>query len=108
MTPTIVTLDFESYWSSKVKYSLSKMGPIEYIKDPRFLAQMLSVRIDHGETQVYEYDEIAPALATLHLDDPDVVTVGHRKDGISNLPHVVSKSTFMIMASSITDALMAS
>jgi DNA polymerase len=85
MTPTVVTLDFESYWSSKAKYSLSKMGPIEYIKDPRFLAQMLSVRIDHGETQVYEYDEIAPALATLHLDDPDVVTVGHNINGFDAL-----------------------
>ena len=30
----LVACDFETAWSSKEGYTLSKMGPIEYIRDP--------------------------------------------------------------------------
>ena len=50
----IITLDYETYWNSKDKYTLTKMGPIEYIRDPRFMVQCVGVRIDHGETVVCE------------------------------------------------------
>ena len=85
MTKKIVTLDFETYWNSSEKYSLSKMGPIEYIQDSRFTPQMLSVRIDHGPTEVYAYDEIPAALASLDLENPDVITVGHNINGFDAL-----------------------
>ncbi|MBP3729941.1 MAG: hypothetical protein J6I40_00550 [Mailhella sp.] len=82
---TIICLDFETYWNSKEKYSLSHMGPIRYIQDTRFTPQLLSVRVDHGETAVYEYDGIPEALASLHLESPDVVTVGHNINGFDAL-----------------------
>ena len=57
----IITMDFETAWDSK-DYTLSKMGPISYIRDPRFYAQLLSVRVDRGPVQVFEHDEIPGIL----------------------------------------------
>ena len=52
----VITLDFETFWSSR-DYTLSKMGPIEYVRDPRFHAQLLGVRVDRGPVNVYESHE---------------------------------------------------
>ena len=75
-----VTLDFETYWRS-ADYTLSKLGPIEYIRDERFYAQLMSYRIDEGETQVVEHDVIPHALASLNLTDPNVAVIAHNGSG---------------------------
>ena len=33
MAKKLVTLDFETFWDSKDKYTLTKMGAINYIRD---------------------------------------------------------------------------
>lgn len=81
----IITIDFETYWNSKDKYSLSKMGPIEYIRDPRFEPICLGVRIDRGQTCVIRADGIAKVLAALNLQDPDTWVVGHNLSGFDAL-----------------------
>ena len=80
----IITLDFETAWDSK-DYTLSKMGPISYIRDPRFYAQLLSVRVDRGSVQVFEHDEIPLILKAMKLEHPDRVVVGHNLSGFDAL-----------------------
>lgn len=83
----IVTLDFETYFNSKDKYSLTKMGPLEYVRDPRFYVQCFSFRIDRGETYVVpavEGKDIA-VLKALQLDRKDTITVGHNINGFDCL-----------------------
>lgn len=59
----IVTLDFETYYDSKEKYSLAgKMNTSEYVRDERFTAQCAAIKVGDGETTVYAYDDIAHAL----------------------------------------------
>ena len=83
----IVTLDFETYWNSKDKYTLTKMGPIEYIRDPRFFVQCVGFRIDRGQTHVVSYKNglDRQVLNALHLDEPGTITVGHNINGFDAL-----------------------
>ena len=67
----IITIDFETYWNSKEKYSLAKMGPIEYIRDSRFYVQCMGFRIDHGQTFVVPAGHIRKTINALRLDDVD-------------------------------------
>ena len=78
-----VTLDFETYYDKD--YCLSKMGPIEYIRDHRFAVLCCAIRVDLGETKVYEADEIADVLRDLHLEREDTVTIGHNIAGFDGL-----------------------
>lgn len=80
----IVTLDFETYWSSKDKYSLSKMGPIEYIRDERFFVQCVAVRVDHGPVEVMDHKR-GIDLEKYHLERTDTITVGHNISGFDAL-----------------------
>ena len=97
----IVALDFEAYWDSK-NYTLSKIGPISYIRDSRFSAQLMSYIVTDASTMTYdrvrvaEHDNIPAVLAALKLDAPDVVTVAHNGNGfdfliLSEIYHVVPR-----------------
>lgn len=72
-------LDFETFWSSK-EYTLSKMGPVEYIRDPRFDVQMVGVSVNGAPAQVF--DDSASAVAQF---DPTDVFVGHNMGGFDAL-----------------------
>ena len=83
----VVTLDFETYFNSKEKYSLTNMGPLEYVRDPRFYVQCFSFRIDKGQTYVVpavEGKDVA-VLKALQLDRKDTITVGHNLNGFDCL-----------------------
>lgn len=80
----VITLDFETFWSSR-DYTLSKMGPIEYVRDPRFHAQLLGVRVDRGPVNVYESHEIHEALEALDLEAEDIIIAGHNLHGFDAL-----------------------
>ena len=97
----IVVLDFETHWNSK-DYTLSKIGPISYIRDSRFSAQLMSYIVTDASTMTYdkvrvaEHDNIPAVLAALKLDAPDVVTVAHNGNGfdfliLSEIYHVVPR-----------------
>ena len=97
----IVVLDFETYWDSK-NYTLLKIGPISYIRDSRFSAQLMSYIVTDASTMTYdrvrvaEHDNIPAVLAALKLDAPDVVTVAHNGNGfdfliLSEIYHVVPR-----------------
>lgn len=98
----LVAIDFESFFSTKDGYTLTKMGPIEYIRDSRFSAQLMSYIITDASTMTYdrvrvaEHDNIPAVLAALKLDAPDVVTVAHNGNGfdfliLSEIYHVVPR-----------------
>lgn len=98
----IVALDFESYFSTKDGYTLTKIGPISYIRDSRFSAQLMSYIVTDASTMTYdrvrvaEHDNIPAVLAALKLDAPDVVTVAHNGNGfdfliLSEIYHVVPR-----------------
>ena len=98
----LVALDFESFFSTKDGYTLTKMGPISYIRDSRFSTQLMSYIVADASTMTYdkirvaEHDNIPAVLAALKLDAPDVVTVAHNGNGfdfliLSEIYHVVPR-----------------
>lgn len=98
----IVVLDFESFFSTKDGYTLTKIGPISYIRDSRFSAQLMSYIVTDASTMTYdrvrvaEHANIPAVLAALKLDAPDVVTVAHNGNGfdfliLSEIYHVVPR-----------------
>ncbi|MBD5585501.1 MAG: hypothetical protein HDQ88_10495 [Clostridia bacterium] len=75
----INVLDFETFWSSK-DYTLSKMGPVEYIRDPRFDAQMIGVSVNGAPAQVF--DNCASAISKFNTTD---AYIGHNIGGFDAL-----------------------
>lgn len=80
----IVTLDFETYYDSK-DYTLSKMGPIEYVRDSRFRVLCLGYRINTGDTVVVEEGDVDRTLRQLALCSNDTFVVGHNIAGFDAL-----------------------
>ena len=77
-------IDYESYWASK-DYTLSKMSAIDYVRDPRFYAQMMGVSVNGGAPVVFEHDDIPAALQAMQLDKLDTLLIGHNSSGFDNL-----------------------
>jgi DNA polymerase len=67
----IVTVDLETYWDDN--YTLSKMTMLEYVQDPRFKAQGMSIRIDYPAENRYGeqkyYRDMNEAVAVLNALD---------------------------------------
>lgn len=61
----VITIDWETYYSKD--YSLTKLTTEEYIRDPRFEAIMLGIRMPDGEQRVIEgtYEEIQYKLGAI-------------------------------------------
>lgn len=80
----IFTLDFETFWNSK-DYTLSKMGPIEYVRDSRFVPQMVGVACNNAPVVVAtsSIDEQRRLLGRINCGS-DVV-VGHNMSGFDAL-----------------------
>lgn len=80
----VYVIDFETYWDAQ-KYTLSKMGPIEYVRDQRFVPQLLAVmRLDEtGPTGTVTDDvEGMRRFLQMHCDD---ALVGHNIAGFDAL-----------------------
>ena len=60
----LVALDFETFWDQD--YTLKKMSTSEYIRDPRFKAQMLGIKVGHGATRLVPPARIASELAKIN------------------------------------------
>lgn len=69
MAKRLVTLDFETFWDSKDKYTLSKMGAINYIRDARFEPMCVAVGVNRDPVIVVEGAEMKDYLESLHLDE---------------------------------------
>ncbi len=77
--PKLVAFDFETYWSSKSKYSLTNIGPLSYIRDERFEPLCLGLATKHGAVCLSDPDAVAD------LDMDDWILVGHNAHGFDAL-----------------------
>lgn len=60
----VVYLDFETFWSQE--YTLSKLSTSEYVRDPRFRAQMMGIKIGNGKTRIIPANKIRAELAKIN------------------------------------------
>lgn len=80
----LVAIDLETFWDSKAGYTLTKMGPIEYIRDPRFEVQMLAWQTAN-EGGVAFGEDISACLDALKLRESETVTFAHNGAGFDFL-----------------------
>lgn len=59
----LVVLDFETFYSDD--YTLKKLSTSEYVRDPRFKAQMVGIKIGRGPTKTYPAARIRAALSSI-------------------------------------------
>ena len=60
----LVSIDFETYYDTE--YTLSKMSTSEYVRDPRFKAQMMGIKVGNGKTRIVPARNIAKELAKIN------------------------------------------
>ena len=83
---TLVVIDFETYWDSKT-YTLSKMGPIEYVRNEKFTPQVCAFTLSNGsccgDCSVVEHERLRTTFE--NLDTHDVAWCGHNMHGFDSL-----------------------
>lgn len=83
---TLVVIDFETYWDSKT-YTLSKMGPIEYVRNEKFTPQLCAFTLSNGsccvDCSVVERERLQTTFK--NLDTHDVAWCGHNMHGFDSL-----------------------
>lgn len=83
---TLVVIDFETYWDSKT-YTLSKMGPIEYVRNENFVPQLCAFAMSNGACCVdcfaVEHERLRTTFE--NLDMHDVAWCGHNMHGFDSL-----------------------
>lgn len=62
--PRLVTVDFETFYSTD--YTLSKSSTSEYVRDPRFKAQQVGIKIGDKPTKVYSPKTMKAALQKIN------------------------------------------
>lgn len=60
----LVSIDFETYFDDE--YTLKKLSTSEYVRDPRFKAQMMYLQIGDKPGKVYGHKQIAAALRKIN------------------------------------------
>lgn len=60
----LVSLDFETYYDDE--YTLKKMSTSEYVRDSRFKAQMLGIKVGNGKTRIIPPNKIRSELAKIN------------------------------------------
>lgn len=83
---TLVVIDFETYWDSKT-YTLSKMGPIEYVRNEKFTPQLCAFAMSNGACCVdcfaVEHERLRTTFE--NMDTHDVAWCGHNMHGFDSL-----------------------
>jgi hypothetical protein len=75
----VVTIDFETYYDQD--YTLSKLSTSEYIRDPRFKAHMMGVKIGNRKTKVVPAKNIASELRKIDWTCHDLLCHNTAFDG---------------------------
>lgn len=75
----LVTVDFETYFDTD--YTLKKMSTSEYIRDPRFKAQMVGIKIGNKATKWYGAKKVKAALQAINWATHSVLCHNVQFDG---------------------------
>ena len=75
----LVSLDFETYYD--INYTLSKLSTSEYIRDPRFKAQMVGIKVGLGKTRIIPAARIRTELAKINWSTHAVLCHNTHFDG---------------------------
>lgn len=75
----LVALDFETFFDDD--YTLSKLSTSEYIRDPRFKAQMVGIKIGNGKTKFYPANKVAAALRAINWSTHSALCHNMQFDG---------------------------
>ena len=73
----LLTIDFETYYSTKDGYTLSKMTAEEYIRDPRFQIIGVSIKVDNQPVYWTDNHGGRAVAAIRSLDWGNGVALGH-------------------------------
>jgi DNA polymerase len=76
----LVTLDFETYYDDD--YTLKKLSTSEYVRDPRFQAHMVGIRIGRRKTVVVPRAQIGAALRAIDWRRHDLLCHNTAFDGL--------------------------
>lgn len=82
MTLKICVIDFETFWRSK-DYSLSKMGPLEYVRSNLFASQLVGISVNGQPAKVYDRPTREQLQSLIDFDN-DII-VGHNSAGFDAL-----------------------
>ena len=75
----LITLDFETYFDSKV--SLTKLTVMEYIKDPLFKVWGVGIKVEGEETEWFGEYEVEDALDDIDWDNAELLCHNTPFDG---------------------------
>lgn len=76
----LVTLDFETYYDKD--YTLSKLSTSEYVRDPRFKAQMVGIKVGRKKTKVVTGAAIARELKLINWKTHSLLCHNTAFDGL--------------------------
>ena len=75
----LVTLDFETYYDTKV--SLTKLTTMDYVRHEKFKVWGVGIKIDHDDTEWYGEDEAEAAIHDIDWSEATVVCHNTPFDG---------------------------
>lgn len=78
----VVTTDFESFFSKDYSLRSKELNTSGYIRDERFLAHCCSIKIGQGETKLYWYEDIRPALEAIDWSTKHLLAHNTAFDGL--------------------------
>jgi len=81
----LVTVDFETYYDSD--YTLRKLSTSEYIRDPRFKAQCVGIKIGNKPTKVYPHNKVKEALQSIPWATHSLLAHHAQFDGLILFEH---------------------
>ena len=75
----LVAIDFETYFDQD--YTLSKLSTSEYVRDPRFKAQMLGIKVGNGKTRIIPAAKIRAELGKINWTTHSLLCHNTQFDG---------------------------
>ena len=89
----LVTLDFETYYD--IDYTLRKLSTSEYIRDERFYAQMVGIKVGSKPVKIVGHKDIKSDLHDIDWSQHDLLAHHAAFDGLIKSHHFEVKPRFI-------------